>query len=304
MIQTNILEQIQSLYNIFMGNSYVLTISIVAIVSFLILEIANLVKNKKVTKVIFTLVYLGIIGVLVYFFQDEILKLLDYLMNNIFVCLFFPNLAIYTFVLVVVNIIFIKSTISKKDGKLLKSFNVLCFVLFNTIFYLIIDCILKNDIDIYEQLSVYTNENLLVLIELSMKLFLVWLALLVIVKISSYLSQLLSVRKANKKVKVVSTISESNLANTLEINPNNLESEFVPIKKKTITNNTPIKEVMPLENNNLKNIVMDIEKLRENQNDSKQIRKIYEQIELNQKDLSLEDYTYIITKLTEIKNNN
>lgn len=102
-------------------------------------------------------------------------------MNNIFLFLFFPNLAVYVLVLIIINILIVRSTFSKKDSKFTKNINIIFFLLFQVIFYLIIDNVVKNNIDVYEQLSIYTNQDLLILIELSMQLFLLWVILLLII---------------------------------------------------------------------------------------------------------------------------
>lgn len=95
MIQANIFEQLQTFFNILKANQYLGLLSIIALVSLLILLLANKFQHKKITKIIFILVYLGIFITLLCFYHKEILSLLDYLMNNIFLFLFFPNLAVY-----------------------------------------------------------------------------------------------------------------------------------------------------------------------------------------------------------------
>ncbi len=47
----------------------------------------------------------------------------------------------------------------------------------------------------------------------------------------------------------------------------------------------------------------EIEKLKYNQSDKSQIKKVYDEIILNSKDLTLDDYNSLIHQLTEIKNN-
>ena len=147
MIQVNIWEQITTFFNIFITNKNIITLSIISLASLFILLLANKFKNKKITKIICFIVYLGIFGTLFYFFNSEILKLLDYLMDNIFLFLFFPNLAVYILVLVVINIIIVRSTFSKNENKSIKNVNIIFFVIFNIIFYLIIDNVIKNKIN-------------------------------------------------------------------------------------------------------------------------------------------------------------
>ena len=55
------------------------------------------------------------------------------------------------------------------------------------------------------------------------------------------------------------------------------------------------------DNNYLKSIIFDIKQLKNNQNDKNKIKKIYENIKLNQKDLTLKDYNNLINMLLELK---
>ena len=55
------------------------------------------------------------------------------------------------------------------------------------------------------------------------------------------------------------------------------------------------------DNNYLKSIIFDIKQLKNNQDDKNKIKKIYENIKLNQKDLTLKDYNNLINMLLELK---
>ena len=383
MIQANIFEQLQTFFNILKANQYLGLLSIIALVSLLILLLANKFQHKKITKIIFILVYLGIFITLLCFYHKEIISLLDYLMNNIFLFLFFPNLAVYVLVLIIINILIVRSTFSKKDSKFTKNINIIFFLLFQVIFYLIIDNVVKNNIDVYEQLSIYTNQDLLILIELSMQLFLLWVILLLIIKITSHLTIYIASKKHvnNKLVLDVSTnenelkdvktipefveiqpIIEEDIKEPTEVLAHNIYNDYIdiePIKKETlkvqaepILDINPIIEEKPLyhelsdkldsikeekapvsyqglcfenidliqeenpsylkveddmdviftdDNNYLKSIIFDIKQLKNNQNDKNKIKKIYENIKLNQKDLTLKDYNNLINMLLELK---
>jgi len=349
MIQENILKQLEVIYNLFITNKNFLLISIIALGLLLVLIICNHLSNKKIFKIISLILYLGVFGILIYFFHDQILNFLDYLMNNIFIFLFFPNLAIYTLVLIIINIIIIRN-LFKKNNVIIKNINSIFFILFNIIFYLIIDNIIKNKIDIYEQLSIYTNKNLLYLIQISMYLFIIWLVILLINNISTRLVKNVKVKEKVKVKRYVpepitvtyepKELEDKKLSKIPEVTPNTLiiseqevndiklETEkleekssiynsyidIVPIKKKRNSlenmDNLFIKEEnkdMDLVFGNktyLNTIMSDIEKLRNNQHDSNQIKKIYESISLNSKELTLDDYNYLIKVLKEIKNNN
>lgn len=430
MIQTSILDQIILFFNIFMKqtNKYIILGITIGIILLFIL--ANKFKNKKITKVICIIIYVSIFGYLIYMYHGEILNLLDYLMDNLVRLLLFPNLAIYILVLVIVNIFIIKSTFSNKDSNFQKIINIIYFGLFNILFYLIVNNIITNQINVYEQLDIYTNQELLNLIVLNMKIFVIWLFTILIIKFINHISSKVEIRKhANhylnleqvddnyglSKVKKVSKkkIKPYNIYNDYidvmpikkakkqmfieeqevqEIKPipdypefnndlinNNFENidnssvseEKVFLKPLSILDNNPLeiktyeenkedynlnnkiptldellpfkdnnkyqlslddnlierdipdinlenydsifkenKEISPefdynmhqvFSNNNLESILLEIEKLKYNQDDKNKIEDIYYQIKMRQNDLSLNDYNYLINRLLEIK---
>ena len=334
MIQSNILEQIKTLWNIFTSNKNFVMIGITSLVFLIIILLTSYFGGKKITKIITFTIYLIVIGTLIYFFHTEVFMLVDYLINNIFILLFFPNLAIYTLILIIVNIIMIRSIVLKY-GKVLKFINAIFFVIFNIIFYLIIDNVIKNKVNIYEQLSIYTNNNLLILIQISMYLFIIWLVVLLINYIASKLVKDKVVKEeVIPKEEVVPTISKvkevtpntivvtekeveeiKNLRNEKEKNIYNEYIDIMPVKKnKNISfsnmnsmSNDKTNDDMDIvfgSKKGLSSIMSDIEKLKINKTDTTQIKKIYENISLNSKELTLDDYNYLIKVLKEIKNNN
>ena len=430
MIQTSILDQIILFFNIFMKqtNKYIILGITIGIILLFIL--ANKFKNKKITKVICFIIYVSIFGYLIYMYQGEILNLLDYLMDNLVRLLLFPNLAIYILVLVIVNIFIIKSTFSNKDSNFQKIINIIYFGLFNILFYLIVNNIIANQINVYEQLDIYTNQELLNLIVLNMKIFVIWLFTILIIKFINHISSKVEIRKhanhylnleqvddnyglskvkkvSKKKIKPYNIYNDyidvmpikkakkqmfieeqevqeikpipdypefnndlinSNFKNidnssvseekvflkplsiidnstvedkTLEknIEDNNVNSkiptldELLPFKDNNkyqlslddnlierdipdinLENYDSIfkenKEISPefdynmhqvFSNNNLESILLEIEKLKYNQDDKNKIEDIYYQIKMRQNDLSLNDYNYLINRLLEIK---
>ena len=349
MVQATFLEQLQTTLNIFISNKYVFYIALIAIGAILVLELSNKFKNKKIVRILSILIYLVVFGTLLFFFHEEIFTLVDYLINNVFLLLFFPNLAVYTFVILVINIVLVRSIIKDKKG--LNHINIILFVVFNVLFYLIIDNVIHNNINIYEQLSIYTNKELLILIELSMELFLLWILLLTIIKLSNSLSSSFAYnrktrlafepdinRKELETVKSINNLKvteeagvelasdgfvlesqEEVIPEYVDIKPVNIYNDFIdiePIKKKKTYLLSGMDELFEedtfidkkdmdtiFKDQYIQVIMNDIEKLKYNQKDKQQIQKVYEEITLSEKDLTLEDYNTLIHKLTEIKNN-
>ncbi len=338
MIQASILEQFTTLFEILKNNTNIINITVISIIAFVLLIIASRFKNKKITKILCLTVYLGIFGTLMFLYHTEILKLFDYLINNIFLFLFFPNLAVYTLVLVVINVIIIKSTFSKNENKLMKFLNILFFIVFNIIFYLIIDNVIKYNVNVYEQLSIYTNNNLLVLIELSMKLFIVWVLILAIIKLSASIIETVSKKRGlNQSLALDNVINNDELtdiktypevmeiAPSIELNEEDIRDsydEFRPIKKikkivskkseETRIEEAEIEDAKIEENQSLmeenKPLVEETEKLVDNQLIIKEDSMDWENsnTDINSADKDLEEVTSnsLIQEEQETLNNN
>lgn len=276
MIQTSILDQIILFFNIFMKqtNKYIILGITIGIILLFIL--ANKFKNKKITKVICIIIYVSIFGYLIYMYQGEILNLLDYLMDNLVRLLLFPNLAIYILVLVIVNIFIIKSTFSNKDSNFQKIINIIYFGLFNILFYLIVNNIITNQINVYEQLDIYTNKELLNLIVLNMKIFVIWLFTILIIKFINHISSKVEIRKhANNYLNLEQVddnygLSKVKKVSKKKIKPYNIYNDYIDVmpikkaKKQMFIEEQEVQEIKPIPdypefnndliNNNFENI--------------------------------------------------
>jgi len=78
-------------------------------------------------------------------------------------------------VLIISNTCLVLSLINKKEPKIRKIINLICSGILDILFVFIISIVSKYNIDIYEEINLYTNSTLLVLLELSMGIFVSWI---------------------------------------------------------------------------------------------------------------------------------
>ena len=230
MINLSLGEKIKYFIDIIRDNVNTLYImGILLILTLLILVVYR--KNNKLVKGFFVGLYFLIIISIVVIYHQHIISLFDYLVENVVANLLFPNLAIYAGILLFINIIVIASLLSDKVKYYVKSINIVYFGITQLFLYLIIDNVIRNDINIYEKLSIYTNQDLLILIELSMQLFVVWIIVLMIIKFVDYL-----MNKSEKEISITDNklVINNEIANNYNNNYNSLNQliEYVPIKKK------------------------------------------------------------------------
>ena len=170
MIRASIFEKFGSIANLIATN-YIFLFILVAFI-FLSLFLFNTNKfNEKKAKLGYLISYAIIILVLLINYHKEIFDLFDSLMNNLFLMLSFPSVTVYIIVLILLNIMLIKTVFNKIIKNYNKIFNIAIysFVHFNLV--LILDTIVKNKLDIHSSLSLYTNEIILNLIDLSIGAF-------------------------------------------------------------------------------------------------------------------------------------
>ena len=159
---------------------------IVAIIFFVILASLLIITNtrtKKISKMTCIAIYGTISIITIAFYREQLFEMFDYMMDNFFIAVYFPNLAIYFAAIIATNIILWISIFNRKVTKWIRTINTVMFCIIHYLLILVIYVITTNKLDVFEQTSVYKNENAQALIELSSTIFIVWLLFLIIYKI-------------------------------------------------------------------------------------------------------------------------
>ncbi len=182
MTQTTILEKLKMVFDVSMSSK--LFIAVIAFIILLsILALTTNRKNIKRTKKIYMIVYAAIITAIIIFYHASLGKMFDYMMNNFFIVLYFPNVAIYLAAIIITNIILLISVFNLKTPKLVRNINIIVYSVIHYLLALVLNIITKNNLDIFSQISVYSNKNAQAIIELSSAIFMVWIVFLVFYKI-------------------------------------------------------------------------------------------------------------------------
>jgi len=89
--------------------------------------------------------------------------------------LYFPNITVYIIILSISNLSFLYTMVSKKISKKYKIMNFVNVIIVDLFLILIVEIANTNGINIYNQLNIYSNSNLLVLLQLTTATFTSWL---------------------------------------------------------------------------------------------------------------------------------
>lgn len=191
MTRVSLFEKIKSLVEIISSSYFFIFMLIVFII--LSIYLFNTIKKDEIkTKKTYVYAYAVIIFAIMIFYNSQIFDLLDYLIDNIFIILCFPNLAVYIAMIIFLNIVMIKSVFSKKITNINKIINIIVYSSIHFILILILNLINKNNINVYDQTSLYSNQELLNLVSLSVIIFILW----TLYNIITYF-----INKANYKIK-------------------------------------------------------------------------------------------------------
>ncbi len=150
-------------------------------------------KEKRVIQIIFIIV----LACLIFNYSTSFLSFLDYMMNKIFLVIYFPNLATYVVMVLIATGIFFSSLFSQKMNLIIRNINIGVYTLILYFLFLLGRVVTEQNIDVYSDLAIYQNEEMLVLIEITMILFSLWVLGLGVYK----LIKILINRKNKQQVK-------------------------------------------------------------------------------------------------------
>ena len=182
MAKMTLLEKLGILLEVTKSNKYFLLLIALMIILAIAFFISAKKANKKIKKIYIICygVLLLLVGII---YHDSLQKMLDYMMNNFFIVLYFPNIAIYLAAIIATNIILLISIFKKNITKTIRIINISIYCMITYIFILTLNIITTNQLDVFTQESIYGNKNVQALIELSSTIFVSWILFLVIYKL-------------------------------------------------------------------------------------------------------------------------
>ena len=182
MIQMSLSEKFKIFIDV-SKSSGINIISILILVFMAFLFLTTNKKNAKKSRKIYRTIYIILIGTILLIYNSSLSTMFDYMMNNFFIGFYFPNLAIYLAAIILTNIILLKTIFNFREDKLLKVINTTIYCIIHYILVLILGLINSNKLDVFDQASVYKNNNVAGLIGLSSTIFIVWIIFITVYKL-------------------------------------------------------------------------------------------------------------------------
>ena len=180
MNDVSLIEKLKALMNIIVSTPLFLFCFMMG-VAVLILFIISIKKEKKVNKWIFISIWLVLAIIILVNYYSVVLKIIDNLFDALFMSIYFPNITVYFMMLFISNFFFVFSLFRKKISKKFKLINFINALIVDLFLILIMDTVTTNSIDIYDKISMYTNFNVMILMQLNSAIFLSWILISLLV---------------------------------------------------------------------------------------------------------------------------
>lgn len=164
-------------------SSYLFVLVIIILLFLGIVYFTTTKKNAKRARYIYLISSVFIIIFFLTTYHGSLKEMFTYMMDNFFIAFYFPNLAIYTFSIIVTNVIFLISIFNYKISKLIKRINIVIYIIINYLLLLILGVIKNNNLNVFSQTSIYGNKEAIALIELTSLVFFTWIIFLIIYRI-------------------------------------------------------------------------------------------------------------------------
>lgn len=245
----SLLEKLKVLLDMLLSFKFILIFVIIMLI-LTILYLFKKISNKKY--IIFMSLSIIITFIISIIKNYKILSnTFDNFATIFFNGIYFPSIYAYIGILLIISLAFITSVLSSKKRKIYKIINSVIFILNNIFFIIVLNVIAKNNINIFEISSLYTNNSLVAILELNIILFILWIAVLTITYIANTICDKISSKQEVKEVvPVLEPIKELVIDKKEEIVPEeemiSSVEEILPeenISQNTIKENTTISTV-------------------------------------------------------------
>ncbi len=240
MEELSFLEKLQILGNNIIAHPFFLVILIVPMI-IMFLERDTTKKEKDVKKIIL-LIYIIVIAVVLFIGGSTLFELFDNVVDGIFMTLYFPNF-ITLFVVIIISAIICLITVYKKNmPKAIRITNFSGFAIVQTLFCLVLVAIQSNDINIYKENALYSNSDVLTLMQLLMGAFLLQIVTVCVITLINRITEMIeekdNILSDNVKPVTNETLIINEIKEHQEGRPKVLQAKLISLKEVSLKDKT------------------------------------------------------------------
>ena len=203
----NMIEKLQIFMNLITSSQ--LLMGTIVLVLLIILLFINKQISKKKLFIIVLLINIGAFLLLLFKYSDQLIRIYNEIIDKIFMNIYFPSVEVYLFILLFMLITLIVSIVNIKMKKSYKTINIISFFMLFYLFLMITYIVVTNKIDIFNPESIYTNKDVVAILELSTVVYILWIFVILIISISNTIYEYVKLKHTVKiNSEVVDSVNE------------------------------------------------------------------------------------------------
>ena len=212
--------------------------------------------HRKHGKKVFVIIYFLVIFALFFSFGDIIFQLFDNLMDGLFMTLYFPNFITLFAVVVLCSLFALVSLFSQRMNKVIKVINYISFGIIQSLFALVLITIKANKINIYKDNALYTNNDVLTLMQLLIGTFALQVLSILILKGIDRLTNILDRKERELTLNINKQISALKESKIKPVNIDNNKIGYINVADKASTSK-PLLKPFKFDINKIESIKID-----------------------------------------------
>lgn len=177
MVEISFFDRIKTIFEMIFSSPFFISLFIILVLTITILLINTKIESK-IPKYCAVGAYVVITVFVLWKYGTYVLSINDSIVERFFSALYFPNMVVYFAMLIITLLLLTITFINKNFSRLIKICNIACFSFIWLLFILFLDVIKTNGINVYDQVTIYSNQTLMILLQASMCMFFVWLGVL------------------------------------------------------------------------------------------------------------------------------
>lgn len=172
MVDTGMFDKINLIYLFLKGNSLIFLVLLLIIAIILDLLYG---KNKKETKVLYGFIIALLLIYTMFSYYKPLINIVDIYITNIFKLAYFPSIIEYFSMILITIVIQILSI--KKCGNIQKNINIWVGIIIELLFIVNIIAMNGINIDLNNVMTIYENDLLLSIFQLTGIIFMIWIVI-------------------------------------------------------------------------------------------------------------------------------
>ena len=219
MTSISLADRLRTIIDLIKSESFFVTLFVILLLTIIVL-VVNIKVKSKAPKYAVAIVYAGLAILILARYGHYVLSLNDSIVDKFFRAMYFPNIVVYLSMLILTILFLLVNIINDKFLSYTKISSFFCFFIVWFLFVLTIDSVKKAGLSFYEVSQIYANSTIMVLMQASMYVIIVWsgilLSDLIIRKLSDRIDQKEQLSLAGNVVVKSDYKSETNFLSSIK----------------------------------------------------------------------------------------